>query len=173
MADERPGVLHVIPDLNVGGAQRFLLDLVTQQRSQGSYRPILTVLGRNDAGMAAQGTALEAQFLNRSPGNYPIEPSLVSRLIRIGKEHRVGLVHSHLWPASLAGALAARMLGVLMWCTSRTPVRFSGRSAYVTACDDGWTGRRWQSDAPAIVAVSRSVEDYAASPMAIPEIGSK
>lgn len=100
-------VLHLIPELSTGGAQRFLLDLAHCQAVAGDYVPLICVFGTPNRAMPTRyGVALE--FLSAPRANALLAPRVVRDVARLCRSYRPSLLHSHLWPSVAAGAIVSR-----------------------------------------------------------------
>ncbi len=102
-------VLHVIDTLGLGGAERFLVNLV-RHLDASKYRPIVAWL--SEGGPFAED--LERAGIEvigiRARGHR--DARALSRLVRIMREKRVGIVNTHLFVDSFYGRLAALVAGV-------------------------------------------------------------
>lgn len=106
---DRPFVLHVVPTLNAGGAERLVYEIVSRLPASGFDAEAVALFGGGplEPLFRANGVPLTA-FERRGPfgvGTY--------RRLR----HRIGLlrpdvVHTHLFGADVLGRVAARRAGV-------------------------------------------------------------
>ena len=108
-------ILHVITSLDVGGAQKHLLSLVTGLRRRGHTADVAFF---KNPSMIAPFTKSGARIYDLSaPGTF--SPMLVPRLIGILRRGRYDVVHTHLLKADSYGTLAGVLAG--------TPVRIASK----------------------------------------------
>ena len=162
-------VLHVIPDLTLGGAERFVLELARWQKHSGTAIPRLCVFGSPGTSMAAEGERLGAVFLRARKVNAPFRTSTLRRLMKVSREFQPDVLHSHLWPAALAGAVVSQMLRL------KHVVHIQDTRPFLRSQDMKSRLRRHlyrnllsRSNAR-YIAVSRCARDFTASPMRINE----
>lgn len=104
-----PAVVHIINNLPVGGAERFLVLLAHAQARHGIRTEVVALTGPNPLAesLAARGvpfTALGARSLR--------DPRAATDLWRLLRERRPDAVHTHLFYADTFGRVAARAAGV-------------------------------------------------------------
>lgn len=102
-------VLQVIWSLDLGGAERIVIDLVNGL-TRPQFEPVVCCLygkGRCAADVERRGTRVLALEKRRT-----FEPSLIVRLARIMRRERIDVVHTHMFNANLWGRLGAVMAGV-------------------------------------------------------------
>ncbi len=150
-------ILSIIETLGRGGAERLL---VTQHRHLNRERfapQVATLFGPNPLAEEIRALAVPVHELDLGgPGSLPFAIRSLRRLIR---DERIGIVHTHLYWANVAGRLAAPP-GVRVVSTLHNPdyshedngtLRFRLRKRL-----DGWTGRHRTH---AFVAVSGEVKN--------------
>lgn len=103
-----PRVLHLRASLGLYGAERAILVLSAQ-------RPESMVIGVLDdarAGHVELADEAHAQGLQavRIPCSGAIDPFLPARIVRVIREHRIEIVHSHGYKPTLYGLPAARLM---------------------------------------------------------------
>ena len=102
-------VCYIIWSLGLGGAEQVVIRLATGL-DRRRFQPIVCCL--NDVGpFADQATrvGIEVIALNKRPG---IDLVMLWRLIRLMKQQRVDIIHTHLWGANFWGRIAGRLAGV-------------------------------------------------------------
>jgi len=107
-------VMHVIPTLGPGGAEKLVASLASgPPHSQVTYT-VVSLYARSDTDNEAelQTAGVDVRFLNKHSG---IDVSVVLRLQRLIRIWRPDIVHSHLYAAKYA-IVAAALAGL------RTPV---------------------------------------------------
>lgn len=102
------GVLHIVSDLDAGGAETMLARLV-ERLGPDFWQPgvvSLTDLGDLGPGLAARGVPVFAMGMRRGflPG-----PRAMVRLARLVRARRPDVVHTWMYHADLLGGLAARL----------------------------------------------------------------
>src|SRR5687768_3574362 len=101
-------VLHVIPDLGLGGAQRTVLDMLKHSPQYGIESILCVLYGAHDVSRFGQSVE-RITFLDSSPGIR--SPAgllrLGSDLRRVFRAFQPDVIHSHLRPADMvvAGSL--------------------------------------------------------------------
>lgn len=127
-------VMHVITDLDVGGAEMMLARLLgaaDRRRFRMSVASLM-VPGAVAAELLAQGIEVHSLGLGRGR----IDPRGIWRLVRLLRTGRVDVLQSWLYHADLLGLIAARLAGVgaLAWnlrCSDMELARYSRLSMMV------------------------------------------
>ena len=97
-----PRVLHVLPSLDAGGAERLVVELVTGARERGvDARIAVLAPARADSPVLADAT--ERSLPVTVLGRHRFDPMVLARLQRLARGADV--VHAHLFPAFYAVAL--------------------------------------------------------------------
>ncbi len=102
-------ILYIIEELELGGAERVVSDLA---RSLDRSRFNVKVCCLREKGVFApelEKDNIEIIALHKKPG---LDISIISKVIRLIKDHDIHVVHTHLWVANFWGRLAAIMAGV-------------------------------------------------------------
>ncbi len=102
-------VMHIIEDLENGGAERVLVTLVSGLDPQ-RFRPVVCCLakkGRMAAELEARGISVTP--LNKRP---KIDLAMLLRLRQMMRAQKIAIVHTHVFTANLWGRLAALLAGV-------------------------------------------------------------
>ncbi len=107
--DSRPLVVHVINNLGVGGAERFLVQLMHAQLARGWRVGVATLVEPNPLTHDIYGSGILYRGCNRPRLN---DPRLLFDLIAILQRLRPDVVHTHLFYADIFGAAAARLTGI-------------------------------------------------------------
>jgi len=150
-ANARPRrVLHIINNLEVGGAEAMLERLLGQVDGGEWDSRVVSLIRRGDIGsrLAESGIPVEALGLQRRPCG----PKAVLRLTQAVRRHRPDLVQTWLYHSDLLGGIATRLTG------RRTPVvwnvRHSGLDRRIDKRTTRWTVRacaRLSSRLPAAI----------------------
>lgn len=117
-------VLHIITDTNIGGAGRYLLNLLSQPAFEG-----LEVLVACPHGEL--GKRMDAMGLRRLPisgRDVSLSPRLTRELGGLMKEHSPDIVHTH---SSLSGRIAARLRRIPVVYTKHNLVRIPDEKGIV------------------------------------------
>src|SRR3989338_8234708 len=102
-------ILYVIWSLDLGGAEQVVMNLV-RHIDRAKFEPVVCCLnqkGRYGADIEQSGTKVIE--LNKLP---KLDPFIISKLMRVMKEEKIDLVHTHLFTSNLWGRLAAFFAGV-------------------------------------------------------------
>ncbi|MBI1325977.1 glycosyltransferase [bacterium] len=119
MTNPPPLILHVIPTLASGGAERQLLTYLSnaQMRERFRHLIVLTDVSHYDIhdpllhyADIAENLGIEIICLGR-PGKFHL-PGCIAALRRIIRERKVDLVHTQLFWSNVAGRIAARLCGI-------------------------------------------------------------
>lgn len=102
-------VMHLIEDLENGGAERLVVNLVQALDTEKFRAAVgcLTRKGRMAAEVERAGIPLHA--MHKRPG---VDFSLLVRLVRCMRRQRIDIVHCHVFTANLWGRIAAMLAGV-------------------------------------------------------------
>ncbi|MFH1857998.1 MAG: glycosyltransferase [Candidatus Omnitrophota bacterium] len=143
-------VLYVIWSLGLGGAEQVVAALA-KRLDRKCFRPLVACL--NEAGPFSD--LLEKEGIPVIPlhkkGKWDF--SMIPKLMRLIKAHRVQVVHTHLWGGSVWGRIAARLAGVRVIVA--TEHSYSGKPAlyyWIERILALWTDR--------IVVVSEKVKEF-------------
>jgi glycosyltransferase involved in cell wall biosynthesis len=108
-AGRRPlNVLFLMESMEVAGAEKLVLSMV-RRLDRTRFRPVvgcLTVPGPLAGDVEAAGAELVA--LGKRPG---FDVRILGRLRHTLSDHRVDVLHTHVWPADVWGRIAARSVG--------------------------------------------------------------
>lgn len=97
-------ILYIIWSLDLGGAEQVVVDLAGRLRG-GQFEPVVCCLnqkGRHSLRLEEQGIKVIA--LNKKP---KVDFSVIGKLLKIIKEEKIDLIHTHLFSAHLWGRIAA------------------------------------------------------------------
>jgi glycosyltransferase involved in cell wall biosynthesis len=102
-------VMHVIEDLENGGAERVLVTLVSGLDPR-RFRPVVCCLTKKGR-MAAEleGRGIPVVTMNKRP---KIDLAMLFRLRQIMREQKIAIAHTHVFTANFWGRLAAILAGV-------------------------------------------------------------
>lgn len=103
-------VLHVITDTNIGGAGRYLLNLLTQP----AFDDLEVLVACPDGALSKRIDAVGLERIPIPGQDVSFSPKLTRELYRLMREVRPDIVHTH---SSLSGRIAAK--------TCRTPVVYT------------------------------------------------
>ncbi|MEX1027717.1 MAG: glycosyltransferase family 4 protein [Candidatus Paceibacterota bacterium] len=154
-------VLHVIPQLGPGGAERALCTIMREQTRCGLV-PLMCVLGSENAFPHRLQGLEPPEFLHYKGSRRDITGYFrcIRRLRQIIHIFRPAIVHSHLWPAARLVARARRFedcCHVVHVQDTRGWLAGGGWRDRVTRLA---TQFALQRDSPQYIAVSRATRDY-------------
>ena len=103
-------VLHIIVDLDIGGAELMLKRLVESQQNRADYRlKVISLTGIGKVGRELQSSGVEVEAMGmRSALD---TPRALWRLVRRIRAFRPDIVQTWMYHADLLGGLAARLAG--------------------------------------------------------------
>ncbi|HEY5675000.1 MAG TPA: glycosyltransferase [Malonomonas sp.] len=127
-------VLHLIEHLQVGGAERLLVDLLNEQTAPPLSSQLLLYRGRGElATQVPSSCRLHLwckDFLSRDLQHWPrplLQPVIgfetalfVIRLIKLLRQERISILHCQMFSANCWGIIAARLAGVKVIATEHT-----------------------------------------------------
>jgi glycosyltransferase involved in cell wall biosynthesis len=108
-------VLHLIPTLEGGGAERQLLLLASEQVARGR----VVRIGLRRRGIFADAAERAGVGIVELGDGRPLHPTLLRVIHRVVREFRPDLVHTWLTQADVCGGLVARFAGVPWVMTER------------------------------------------------------
>lgn len=120
-------IVHVIPRLEVGGAERMLLEISSRLERSSFDQRVISLADRGplaepleDAGVPVDAAGLDPWFPN---------PIALARLVRLLRDARPDLVQTWLYKADLLGGLASLLTGrvPLLWNVRQTALEPVGR----------------------------------------------
>jgi glycosyltransferase involved in cell wall biosynthesis len=101
-------ILHVITGLEIGGAERVLLETTRSQQAQGHEVAVCTLRPEGPLAPAVREVCpLYTVGMGRA-----LTPGAVWKLARLVRRGRYEVVHSYLYQANLVARVAARLAGV-------------------------------------------------------------
>ncbi|MDH7486934.1 MAG: glycosyltransferase [Anaerolineae bacterium] len=147
-------LLHVIPTLGLGGAERFLVDLCRALPAH-RYRVIVaTVSGEGPRADDLRQAGIEV-FPLRVRSHWQL--NAVLRLARFMRQQRVDIVHTHLFVGEFFGRLAAKLAGVPVVISTAQNAYAPG---YLLPRAQVLAGRLLARLDDRLVAVSQGARDY-------------
>lgn len=149
-------VLHVITDTNIGGAGRYLLNLLTQ----AAFDNIDVIVACPDGQLAKRLDRAGLKRFNISGKDVSFSGPLTIELGKLMRETSPDLVHTH---SSLSGRIAARAMGIPVVYTKHNLVRIPSVSGKVPppagALKRKVNGIIARTLSDGVIAVSRGVYD--------------
>lgn len=107
-------VLHLIPSMDIGGAEKIVLSL---QDGCDSKRFNLRIVYWEDRSALLKGRNPEDNHIIRIPLRRVISTETIRIIHKLLKDSRVDLLQTHLIDADLVGCLASRMAGIPHYIT--------------------------------------------------------
>lgn len=101
--------MYIIWALEMGGAEKMVVSLATNL-DKTKYNPLICCLnykGRLAHQLEEKG--IPVIELGKRPG---FDLSIIPKLIKVMRENRVDIVHTHLWTADFWGRIAAKLAGI-------------------------------------------------------------
>ena len=143
--------MYVIWSLGLGGAEQVVIRLAAGL-DRRKFAPVICCLNEPGPFAAkAREAGVEVVALRKRG---PLDLRVLSKLVRLMRERRIQVVHTHLWGANLWGRLAARRAGVPVVIATEHNVDTWKRPIHFLI--DRWLAPR----TTALVAVSRQVRDF-------------
>jgi len=102
-------IVHMVETLDVGGLERFTVNLASEQRQAGHDVSVYCLIHGGPFERHAAAAGIPVRIFHKAPG---LSPSLVWRLVRQLRRDAPGVVHTHNPAAHFYGACAARFAGV-------------------------------------------------------------
>lgn len=106
---EKIKLIHIIPTLDMGGAERLMVDIVKNLNPENFSVKIICLKRFGVWGLELKDFGVPLILLGQKRG---LSLFSLIKLIRILKQERPDIVHTHLFGADSYGALAARLAGV-------------------------------------------------------------
>jgi glycosyltransferase involved in cell wall biosynthesis len=151
-------VLYLITELDVGGAERILFDLVTHL-DRAKYNPAVACLtGHGDVGRMLEKAGVPVHYLDMR-GKYDLR--LLFTLPRLLRELNIQILHTFLYHANITGGLAGRRAGVPVRIASVHMLEFRRGRLF----GERRSGRRFDR----VVCVSRTVREHMLDKGRIPD----
>jgi glycosyltransferase involved in cell wall biosynthesis len=103
-------VVHVITDLNTGGAEMMLQKLLERKNADVSAH-VISLRDRGEIGQTIESLGISVDAMEMDPGKIP-SPKTFFRLARRLRQLKPDIVHTWMYHANLIGGLAAKIAGV-------------------------------------------------------------
>jgi L-malate glycosyltransferase len=146
---EAARVLHLITRLPVGGAERMLIDIARGLNPQRFASIVCCIQDRGELAAQLDAAGIPVHALGRMRTKR-FDWGAIRALVRLMREQRIDLVHSHLYHANLYGRLAARF--------AQVPAIATVHNTYVRRKFHRELLNRWLAGASArLIAVSEDV----------------
>ncbi|MCE7982427.1 MAG: glycosyltransferase [Caldilinea sp. CFX5] len=152
-------VLHLITELDSGGAQSALLRLVAGQ-DRSRFKPVVLCLYNGDRLVARQIRSLGVEVIDLGMSR-KWRLDAFWRLWQQLRRVRPAILHTWMFHANIPGRLLGRLAGVPHIISSE---RTMGQEGSVRRLLNRWTGRL----ADRIICVSQNVADFAAKEIGLP-----
>lgn len=107
-------ILHLITDLETGGAEMMLLKLVQGMDKSEFQNVVVSMMDEGTLGQEFKKAGVPLYCLGMKRGG--ISPVYVLRLLRIIRQERPDIIQTWLYHSDLLGTIAARILGIpVIW----------------------------------------------------------
>ena len=106
-AELGPRVLHIITDLDIGGAEHMLVTLVSALAQQGLSATVLSLMRGGALAQTLRRERVDVHEIGMQPGRP--DPRVMLRLARHTRDLHPDLIQTWMYHADLLGGLAARM----------------------------------------------------------------
>jgi len=154
---KRLKVMHIIDNLRMGGAEKVvatIAELLDKKRFEVSVCYF-------SHGELADEMLKKNIAIHRIPLNKWLFPIFLFKLIKLMRQKKIDIVHTHLFTADVLGRIAARLAGVrTIFCTLHTSYLYKARRDFVSRSKlflDSITGN-WFCDR--FIAVSEQIKEY-------------
>ena len=130
-------VVHLITDLDVGGAERMLAKLVQATDSRRVRHTVVCMLKPGKMADDIRAAGCDVVSLNMKRGGISPRPLLL--LVRLLRRERPDILQTWLYHADLLGTLAGRLAGVpaIVWnirCSNMDLSQYARSTAFVVSC---------------------------------------
>jgi len=120
-------IVHIIIDLDVGGAELMLKRLIDSHHGNTSYQHlVISLTDIGEVGKQLQAVGIEVKALGMR--NLLNLPRILWQLVRLIRTIRPGIIQTWMYHADLLGGLAARLAGNrnVIWGIRTTDIRAGG-----------------------------------------------
>jgi L-malate glycosyltransferase len=150
-SSSRPaGVLLVVDSLEVGGAERHVVDLASALHRKG-YRVEVACSIADGLSKPLEEAGVPVRPLMRRLVKRRVSPAYARGIRKLLKEGRFDLVHAHIYASAVAAAIATRGTGLPLVVTEHTEASWQNRWSRLSS---RWTYQQ----ARQIIAVSTPIE---------------
>jgi glycosyltransferase involved in cell wall biosynthesis len=126
-------ILHLITDLETGGAEMMLLKLVQGMNKSEFQNVVVSMMDGGTLGPELEKTGVPVYCLSMKRGG--ISPVYVLRLLRIIRQEKPDIIQTWLYHADLLGTVAARILKIpVIWnlrCADMDLRKYSRLTSFV------------------------------------------
>ena len=131
---ERVRVLHLVTELNVGGAERMLEKLLTRLDPRVVEARVVSMTDVGPIGRTLRGRGIPVSNLGMRPGRPTL--SGVVRLLVLMRHRPVDIVHSWLYHADLLGLVVGKLMGAkpVIWsirCSDMDFARYGALTRFI------------------------------------------
>ncbi|WP_438436805.1 glycosyltransferase family 4 protein [Kluyvera sichuanensis] len=119
-------IIHVIIDMNVGGAELMLKRLIEHSSNKDVEHIVISLTDLGVLGPELSKSGVIVKCLNiKSPIQYITS---LLKMIHLFKELQPDVVHTWMYHSDLLGGIAARISGIkrIIWCVRSTDIRKGG-----------------------------------------------
>lgn len=143
-------IIHVIPRLAVGGAEKLLLDICRKLDKDDFDISVVVLQEDNPLQSAFEAAGVDLFFLHKKN---KFDFDVVRRLTRLFEQERPDIVHTHLFGADFWGGIAAKKAGVKKLVSTKHDV-----------LDEGFLksklGRKTRQKIDKVIAISKATKEF-------------
>jgi glycosyltransferase involved in cell wall biosynthesis len=149
---KRTNILHIITELEVGGAENLLLNICRQLDKRNFNIVVGYIYGPGTLSDQFKKAGVRLIDLSRKG---KIDPLLLFKLFFLIRKERIQIVHTHLVHASIVGRIAAKLAGVRNIITTRHYAYYHKEKSLVN-----WIERKTVVFNNNFIAISNAVREY-------------
>jgi glycosyltransferase involved in cell wall biosynthesis len=149
---KRINILHIITELEVGGAENLLLNICRKMDKKNFNILVGYIYGPCTLANQFRRTGVRLVDLSRRS---KIDPLLLFKLFFLIRKERIQIVHTHLVHASIAGRIAAKLAGMKSIVTTRHYGYYHKEKSLIN-----WIERKTAVFNSNFIAISKAVKEY-------------
>ncbi|MDD5031628.1 MAG: glycosyltransferase [Patescibacteria group bacterium] len=152
MPEKKIKIIHIIPTLDLGGAEKLLVDIVKNLDKEKFESKVVCLKRFGFWGMELKREGIP---LILAGGDKKLGLFVFLKLVKILKKEKPDIIHTHLFGADIFGRLAGRLAGVKVIVSTEHNLNYQ-ESFLKKILKKSTAGL-----ATSVIAVSRAVKDYA------------
>lgn len=143
-------IIHIIPRLAVGGAERLLLDICRKLDKDQFDISVVALQDGNPLQESFEAAGIKVKFFHKKN---KFDFKVIKRLTEYLREESPDIVHTHLFGADFWGGLAARKAEVKKIISTKHDVLGEG-------CLKNYLGRKARRQADLVIAISEATKRF-------------